>query len=75
MIRPAAQVANVAVLAILFVLSSEWLVHVIGVFSTAIREDVRLRKGLCPACGYDLHGTPGSICSECGRAIESTIAP
>jgi hypothetical protein len=26
----------------------------------------RPRAGLCAACGYDLRGTPGSECPECG---------
>lgn len=29
----------------------------------------RRRRGLCPACGYDLRGTPGADrCPECGHA-------
>ena len=32
------------------------------------REALRRRRrlGLCPRCGYDLRGSPGRICPECG---------
>ena len=33
----------------------------------------RMRAGLCPACGYDLHATPGR-CPECGTAASTTPA-
>lgn len=26
----------------------------------------------CPACGYDLSGTPGGVCSQCGAAFDRT---
>lgn len=33
----------------------------------AARSALRRRRGLCPACAYDLRGTPaGSPCPECG---------
>jgi hypothetical protein len=35
--------------------------------SAAIRLAKRRRRGLCPACGYDLRATPGR-CPECGPA-------
>jgi hypothetical protein len=36
----------------------------------AIRRRRRLRRGLCPGCGYDLRATPpGAACPECGRAV------
>lgn len=27
----------------------------------------RIRPGHCRGCGYDLRGTPGPVCPECGR--------
>ncbi|MBX3403197.1 MAG: hypothetical protein KF699_07280 [Phycisphaeraceae bacterium] len=36
----------------------------------AIRRTLRRRRGLCPACAYDLRATPaGSPCPECGSAL------
>jgi len=32
-----------------------------------IRRFLRLRRGLCPACGYDLAGNTSGVCPECGR--------
>jgi hypothetical protein len=31
-----------------------------------IRRRARKRRGRCPACGYDLRGSAGSPCPECG---------
>lgn len=37
-----------------------------GIFM-ALRRRRRVRRGLCPACGYDLRASPGK-CPECGAA-------
>jgi hypothetical protein len=31
-----------------------------------LRRRSRLRRGACPACGYDLRGNAGGRCPECG---------
>ena len=35
----------------------------------AVRRRVRLKRGFCPACGYDLHHGGNDACPECGRAV------
>lgn len=32
----------------------------------AKRQRLRWSRGRCPTCGYDLRGTVGEKCSECG---------
>jgi len=32
----------------------------------ALRRLIRIKRGRCRKCGYDLRGTPGSGCPECG---------
>ncbi len=41
----------------------------------ALRRRLRRKRGLCPACGYDLRGRGGNspVCPECGKAV--TIQP
>lgn len=36
-------------------------------FGRRARARARVRRGLCPACGYDLTGIHG-VCPECGRS-------
>lgn len=38
------------------------------------RWSVRLRRGLCPSCGYDLRASPGR-CPECGVSDKVGITP
>jgi hypothetical protein len=43
-----------------------WLAH---------RHRLRESTGKCPACGYDLRGTPTKTCPECGAASASPASP
>jgi hypothetical protein len=46
-------------------------VSVLAGFATyrQTRETERLRKGLCPRCGYDLRGLNTARCPECGTPL------
>jgi hypothetical protein len=36
-----------------------------------LRRHRRLRRGCCPACGYDLTANTSGVCPECGKAVPS----
>ena len=36
-----------------------------------VRQSLRAKRGLCPACGYDLHGAEHEACPECGWRREA----
>ncbi|MCC7408404.1 MAG: hypothetical protein IT442_10040 [Phycisphaeraceae bacterium] len=38
-----------------------------------MRQGVRGRRGRCPLCGYDLRGTEGEACPECGAGFERVV--
>ena len=40
-----------------------------------VRRAVRRRRGLCPACGYDLRATTDARCPECGTATQPRTPP
>ena len=39
----------------------------------ALRARTRRRRGLCPACGYDLRGLESERCPECGAGEKARI--
>jgi hypothetical protein len=42
---------------------------------TPLRRMMRRRAGKCEYCGYDLRGTPGGRCTECGKPIPGRATP
>jgi len=42
---------------------------------SALRARHRRTRGLCLACGYDLRGTPGPVCPECGATRPESSPP
>ena len=57
-----------------------WFVTLIAATPAAVllvrarRDALRRRRGLCPACGYDLRASPGR-CPECGRDQSEVTTP
>jgi len=51
-----------------------WLVVLVRWLLCIRRNRVRIERGQCPACGYDLRGSPG-LCPECGAGTASTMTP
>ena len=39
-----------------------------------LRRRRRLRRGLCPRCGYDLTANATGVCPECGTAVPARAA-
>lgn len=37
------------------------------------RRRFRVSRGMCGACGYDLRGSNGGVCPECGEGKEATV--
>jgi hypothetical protein len=54
-----------------WVASVLFAVQVMGFLIPAVRSRRRLRRGLCPTCGYDLRATP-ERCPECGSVVSVT---
>lgn len=42
--------------------------------SEVVRGFLAMRDMACPGCGYNLRGSAGEACPECGRAIELALA-
>jgi hypothetical protein len=45
---------------------------VVLIYRKRIRRWRRIRKNLCPTCGYDRRGNISDICPECGESVEAT---
>ncbi|MCH8823339.1 MAG: hypothetical protein IH984_07510 [Planctomycetes bacterium] len=45
---------------------------ILGPFS--VRRMIRIKRGLCIKCGYDLRGTSGEDCPECGWGRGESLA-
>lgn len=54
------------------VLPSLWVFQRLAV-TTRVRR--RVRRGLCPICGYDLTGNTSGVCPECGTVIAIEVTP
>src|SRR5262249_24956750 len=37
-----------------------------------VRRRIRLRRGLCAKCGYDLRASTTGICPECGKPLRDS---
>jgi hypothetical protein len=53
-----------------------WVVSIVSAATPLLWVHRRTRRrasgpGMCAACGYDLRGTPGSQCPECGAGYSS----
>jgi hypothetical protein len=38
-------------------------------------ERVRIQRGQCPECGYDLTGNTSGVCPECGEPVDPATSP
>jgi hypothetical protein len=45
--------------------------HIVGAYLPAKRYRFRFDRGLCIQCGYDLRGSVGRVCPECGVRNQS----
>ncbi len=47
-------------------------VGIVAFIRGPLRRYRHRKRGRCIHCGYDLRGTTGGVCSECGSAVRST---